>query len=164
MPMFTLIEQWVNYKLTGTGIYIVSDSLPKKYLLITKGKREVSVVKINPVLHLQIFWVIVQNHVFVCICVRVCVQASQVALVVKNQLANSGDIRDAGSTPESSRLGMVTHSSILTWRSPWTEEPGGLPSIGFSHRVGHNWSNLACIHIYVCVCYIYILCMCVLYF
>ena len=32
---------------------------------------------------------------------------------------------------------MATHSSLLAWRIPWTEEPGGLPSIG-SHRVGHN--------------------------
>ena len=33
--------------------------------------------------------------------------------------------------------GMATHSSILTWRIPWTEEPGGLWSMG-SQRVGHN--------------------------
>ena len=33
---------------------------------------------------------------------------------------------------------MVTHSNILAWRILWTEEPGGLPSIG-SHRVRHNW-------------------------
>ena len=31
---------------------------------------------------------------------------------------------------------MATHSSILAWRIPWTEEPGGLPSMG-SQRVGH---------------------------
>ena len=37
---------------------------------------------------------------------------------------------------------MATHSSVLTWRIPWTEEPGGLPSME-SHRVGHNWSDLA---------------------
>ena len=37
---------------------------------------------------------------------------------------------------------MTTHSSILAWRIPWTEEPGGLPSMG-SRRVRHNWSNLA---------------------
>ena len=37
---------------------------------------------------------------------------------------------------------MATHSSILTWRIPWTEEPGGLQSIG-SHRVGHDRSDLA---------------------
>ena len=33
--------------------------------------------------------------------------------------------------------GMATHSSILAWRIPWTEEPGGLQSIG-SQRVGHD--------------------------
>ena len=37
---------------------------------------------------------------------------------------------------------MATHSSVLAWRIPGTEEPGGLPSMG-SHRVGHNWSDLA---------------------
>ena len=33
--------------------------------------------------------------------------------------------------------GMATHSSILAWRIPWTEDPGGLQSTG-SQRVGHN--------------------------
>ena len=33
--------------------------------------------------------------------------------------------------------GTATHSSILAWRVPWTEEPGGLESMG-SQRVGHN--------------------------
>ena len=37
---------------------------------------------------------------------------------------------------------MATHSSVLAWRIPETEEPGGLPSIGL-HRVGHDWSDLA---------------------
>ena len=37
---------------------------------------------------------------------------------------------------------MATHSSVLAWRIPGTREPGGLRSMG-SHRVGHNWSNLA---------------------
>ena len=37
---------------------------------------------------------------------------------------------------------MATHSSVLAWRIPWTEEPGGLPSMG-SHRVGHDRSDLA---------------------
>ena len=32
---------------------------------------------------------------------------------------------------------MATHSSTLPWRIPWTEEPGGLQSMG-SHRVGHD--------------------------
>ena len=33
--------------------------------------------------------------------------------------------------------GMVSHSNILAWRIPWTEEPGGLESLG-SQRVGHD--------------------------
>ena len=37
---------------------------------------------------------------------------------------------------------MATHSSVLALRIPGTGEPGGLPSMG-SHRVGHNWSDLA---------------------
>ena len=37
---------------------------------------------------------------------------------------------------------MATHSGMLAWRIPGTEEPGGLPSMG-SHRVGHDWNDLA---------------------
>ena len=37
---------------------------------------------------------------------------------------------------------MATHSSVLAWRIPGTGEPGGLLSMG-SHRVGHDWSDLA---------------------
>ena len=40
---------------------------------------------------------------------------------------------------------MATHSSVLAWRIPWTEEPGGLLSKG-SHRVRHDLSDLACMH------------------
>ena len=40
---------------------------------------------------------------------------------------------------------MATHSSNLAWRIPWTEEPGGLQSMG-SQRVRHNWSDLARTH------------------
>ena len=35
---------------------------------------------------------------------------------------------------------MATHSSILAWRIPWTEEPGGLQPMG-SQRVGHDWAT-----------------------
>ena len=38
--------------------------------------------------------------------------------------------------------GMETHFSILAWRSPWTEESGGLQSMGLQ-RVRHDWSDLA---------------------
>ena len=44
---------------------------------------------------------------------------------------------------------MAAHSSILAWRIPWTEEPGGLQSQG-SQRVRHNWNDLA--HTHTCVC------------
>ena len=49
--------------------------------------------------------------------------------MVKNSTANAGDVRDMGSIPGSGRSlekGMATHSSILAWRIPWTEEPGGI--------------------------------------
>ena len=44
--------------------------------------------------------------------------------------------------------GRAIHSSILAWRLPWTEEPGGLQSIGLQ-RVRHDWSNLACMYSFV---------------
>ena len=60
--------------------------------------------------------------------------------MVKNLPANAGDVRDVGSIPGSEdplEEGMATHSSILVWRIPWTEEPGGLWSMGLQ-RVGHD--------------------------
>ena len=39
--------------------------------------------------------------------------------------------------------GMTTHSNILAWRIPWTEQPGGLQSTG-SQTVRHNWSDFEC--------------------
>jgi len=47
---------------------------------------------------------------------------------VEKNPAKAGNIRDAGWIPELGRSpgGMATHSSILTWRIPWTEEPGRL--------------------------------------
>ena len=66
--------------------------------------------------------------------------ASQVVLVVKNPSANAGDIRDTGSIPEWERcpgVGMATTPGFLPGESPWTEEPGGLQSMG-SQRVGHD--------------------------
>ena len=49
---------------------------------------------------------------------------------------------------------MATHSSVLAWRIPGTGEPGGLPSMG-SHRVGHDWSDLAAsLFLWYCTCQI----------
>ena len=44
--------------------------------------------------------------------------------------------------------GMATFSSILTWRIPWTEEPGGLQSMG-SQRVWHNWMTNTHTHTHI---------------
>ena len=48
---------------------------------------------------------------------------------------------------------MATHSSILAWRIPWTEEPGGLQSMG-SQRIRHDWATNTTIYICICI-YIY---------
>ena len=57
--------------------------------------------------------------------------------MVKNLPDKAGDVGSIPGLGRSPGEGMVTHSSILAWRSPGTEEPGGLPSMG-SHRVGHD--------------------------
>ena len=62
------------------------------------------------------------------------------ALVVKILPANAEDIKDVSLIPgsrRSSEEGMATHSSILAWRIPWTEEPGRLQSME-SQKVGHD--------------------------
>ena len=54
-------------------------------------------------------------------------------LVLKNPPANAGDIEDLGSFSRLGRSmdeGRAAHSSILAWRIPWTEEIGGLQSMG----------------------------------
>ena len=66
--------------------------------------------------------------------------ASQVALVVKSPTASAGDIRDSGSTLGLVTFleeGMATHSSILAWRIPWTEDLGQLQFMG-SQRDRHS--------------------------
>ena len=45
---------------------------------------------------------------------------------------------------------MATYSSILAWRIPWTEEPGGLQSVG-SPRVGHDWAHTATTTTRICL-------------
>ena len=65
---------------------------------------------------------------------------SYVVLVVKKLPANAGDTRDSGLIPGSGRAPggeMATHSSILAWEIPWTEQPGGLQSMGLQ-SVRHN--------------------------
>ena len=62
------------------------------------------------------------------------------AIVVKNLLANAGDKGDMSSIlgqEDPLEEEMATHSSTLAWEIPWTEEPGGLLSIGLQ-RVRHD--------------------------
>ena len=55
----------------------------------------------------------------------------------KESAGNAGDVVPSLGQEEPLGKGMTTHSSILAWRSPWTEEPGRLQSMG-SQRAGHN--------------------------
>ena len=57
--------------------------------------------------------------------------------MVKNPTASAGDVRDVGLIPDPPEEGLATRSSVLAWRLPWTEEPGGLQSTG-SQRVGQD--------------------------
>ena len=59
---------------------------------------------------------------------------------MKNLPTNAEDVRNVLQSPSQEdplEEGMATHSSTLAWRIPWTEEPGGLQSMG-SHRAGHD--------------------------
>ena len=68
-------------------------------------------------------------------------RASQVTLVVKNPLANAGDTRDVYWIPKLERspgVGNGNPLSILAWKIPWTEEPGGLQSM----KSQKSWTRL----------------------
>ena len=68
---------------------------------------------------------------------------SLVAQVVKNLPAMQETWVQSLDREDPLEKGMATHSSILAWRIPWTEEPGRLQSTG-SQRVGHNWATNTC--------------------
>ena len=76
------------------------------------------------------FWVLFKNS-----------WASQTTQAVKNPLANAGDAGEVGSILGSGKIPleekMVTHSNILAWEIPWTEEPAGPQSVE-SPEVEHN--------------------------
>ena len=72
--------------------------------------------------------------------------ASLVAQTVKNPLAMWETRVQSLGWEDLLEKGMATHSSILAWRIPWTEKPGGLQSLG-SQRVGHDSETLEQIEI-----------------
>ena len=65
------------------------------------------------------------------------IRASQVAQWVKNPPVMQETWVHSLGQEDPLEEGMATHSSIFAWRIPWTEELGGLQSIG-SRKVGHN--------------------------
>ena len=73
------------------------------------------------------------NNVYTNVTICTLYWASQVALEVKNPPANAGDIKTCVQflcREDPLEEEMATHSSILAWRTSWTEEPGGLQSLG----------------------------------
>ena len=75
-------------------------------------------------------------------------KVSWVVLVIRSPPANAGDLETRVQSlgqQDPPEEGMAIYSSILAWRIPWTEELGGLQSIGLQ-RVRHEWSDLACMH------------------
>ena len=62
-----------------------------------------------------------------------------VAQTVKKLPTTQGTWAQSQGQEDSMEEGMATHSSILAWEIPWTEEPGRLQSMG-SQRVGHDWA------------------------
>ena len=68
---------------------------------------------------------------------KISLETSLVAQMVKNVPAMQETWVRSLDWEDPLEEGMATHSSILTWRIPWTEEPGGLQSMG-SQRVGHD--------------------------
>ena len=63
--------------------------------------------------------------------------ASPVAQTVKRLACSAGDLGSIPGLGRSPAKEMATHSSTLAWKIPWTEEPGGLQSMG-SQRVRHD--------------------------
>ena len=59
---------------------------------------------------------------------------------VKASACNAGDLGSIPGSGSSLEKEMATHSSILAWRIPWMEEPGGLQSMGLQ-RVRNDWAT-----------------------
>ena len=72
-------------------------------------------------------------------------KGSQVVLIVKHPPANVEDVKDMGSIlgrEDPLEEGMAVHSSILAWRIPFTEEPGGLQSIVSQSQTWLKWLSM----------------------
>ena len=112
-------QAWKTNKQKKYECTIVPTPIVEKTILFFYWIALAPLSKINWQFYVWVFW------------------ASQVALVVKCV----GSLGGWNTLEED----LTTHSSILAWRIPLTEELGRLWSIGLQ-RVGHNWSYLACTH------------------
>ena len=65
------------------------------------------------------------------------IKASLVAHLVKEYACNVGDLGLIPGWKDALKENIAVHSGILSWRIPWTEEPGGLQPMGLQ-RVGHD--------------------------
>ena len=84
--------------------------------------------------------------VYICMCIYVYIHIYfLVAHIVNNLPAMQETQVQSLGWEDPLEDGTTTHSRILVWRIPWTEECSGLQSIGLQ-RVGHDWSNLAQMH------------------
>ena len=84
--------------------------------------------------------------------------ASLVAQTVKNLPAMQETWVQSLGQGDPLEKGMATHSSILAWKMPWTEEPGGLRSIALQ-RVGHDWEHIQLI-LFLFDCYEHMIVCC----
>ena len=92
------------------------------------------------------YMIYIYIHTYVCVCVCVCIYiptdisiliSKLVAQMVKNlPVIQETHVQSLGQEDPPEKE-MATHSSILAWQMPWTEEPGGLQSTG-SRRVRHD--------------------------
>ena len=67
---------------------------------------------------------------------------AKVVLVVKNLPANAGDVGSIPGLEDPLEEGKATHSNILTWRTPWTEKPGRLQSMGSQRQTRLKWLSM----------------------
>ena len=81
------------------------------------------------------FWDKGQNRIFICL-------VDSDTYMILTSKVHYRCLWSVCSLGEKTEKAMAPHSSVLAWRIPRTEEPGGLPSTG-SHRVRHDWSDLA---------------------
>ena len=98
------------------------------------------------------------GYVCLCVYVYVCVWgASLVAQTIKNLSAMQETWDQFLGREDPLEKGMATHFSILAWRNPWTEEPGGLQStghkeLGTTERLTLSLHFCMCVFTCVCIC------------